>query len=100
MEYALRIGLAAGIIIGLLHAAYVFRHVLYEPSGPRRLVQTGLRACYYALWTVLLWTLLGTYVLFVWMVALVPYATSRLVVLLRANAVPRTARRETTCARG
>lgn len=96
MEYALRIGLAAGIVIGLLHAGYVFRHVLGDPSGRRRLVRTGLRACYYALWTVLLWTLLGTYVLFMWIVALVPYGTSRLVVRLTANAVARAARRGTS----
>lgn len=85
MEYVLRIGVVAGIVIGLLHAGYVFRHVLGDPSGRGRFVRTGLRACYYALWTLLLWTLLGTYVLFMWIVSVVAYGTSRLVVRLTAT---------------
>lgn len=85
MESVLRIGLAAGIVIGLLHAGYVFRHVLGDPSGRGRPVRTGLRAGYYALWTVLLWALFGTYVLFMWIVSLVAYGTSRLVLRLTAT---------------
>lgn len=82
MEYVLRIGLVAGIVIGLVHGGYVFRHVLADPSGRGRGIRTGLRACYYALWTVLLWALFGTYVLFMWIVSLVAYWTSRLVLRL------------------
>lgn len=83
MDYLLGIGLVFGIVVGLVHGNYVFRHTLAEPGA--RGIRATLRAWYYALWTVLLWTLLGTYVLVMWVVSLVAYGASRLVLRLAAS---------------
>ena len=40
---------------------------------------TRIRAFYYALWTFVLWAVLGTYVLVLWLVALIPFGIKRLV---------------------
>jgi hypothetical protein len=82
MEYALRIGVIAGVLIGFVHGAYVFRHVRGDAGPHGSSLRSALRASYYALWTVLLWAVGGTYVLLMWMISVVVYAIVRLVVRL------------------
>jgi hypothetical protein len=80
--YVLRIGVIAGVVIGILHSAYIFRHVLGDARGHGLSIRNGLRAFYYALWTVLLWALFGAYVLLMWIISVVAYGTVPLVVRL------------------
>ncbi len=65
-----------GAAVGLLHAGYVYRRVATE--GPRSLdahpFVTHALAGYYALWTLGLWVLFGTYVVVLWLISVVFYA--------------------------
>lgn len=62
----LLVGSALGAVIGLLHAGFVCRERLSAGAGRGR-------ALYYALWTLALWTLFGSYVLVLWLVAVALY---------------------------
>jgi len=66
-------GLFVGAVFGLLHGAYVYR-VISTPGGGA----AHARAGYYAIWTLALWLLFGTYVLVLWLVAVVAYGIARL----------------------
>lgn len=76
MDTVLLVGLVVGTGIGLLHAGYVFRSRLGDVPAARRRQPLGttLRAAYHALWTLLLWVVFGSYVLFMWVISLVAYA--------------------------
>ena len=82
MDNMLRIGVIAAVVIGILHSAYIFRHVLGDARGHGPSFRNGLRALYYALWTMLLWAVFGSYVLFMWIISVVVYGIARLVVRL------------------
>ena len=64
-------GSAVGALLGMAHAAYVFRitaNEFAEDTGPNY-----ARGFYYALWTIGLWILCGSYVLVLWLVSIVLY---------------------------
>jgi hypothetical protein len=65
-------GAVIGAIFGLLHAGYVYR-VVSVPGG----AAAHARAGYYAVWTLALWLLFGTYVLVLWIVSVVAYTIAR-----------------------
>ena len=65
-------GTAVGTLFGLLHAGYVYR-VVSAPGGST----AHLRASYYALWTVVLWLLFGTYLLVLWIISVIAYTIAR-----------------------
>jgi hypothetical protein len=60
-----------GALLGLAHAAYIYRVVAHgvpadgEPSHARGL--------YFALWTLGLWVLFGSYVLILWLIGVLLY---------------------------
>ena len=71
MNSAILIGGAFGAGIGLVHAIGLARRLVarsdfaspgFSPSG----IWTPL---YYGLWTLLLWTVFGSYVLYLWLIA-------------------------------
>ena len=65
------VGTAVGALLGLAHAAYVFRTVTNGVSSD---VSTNhLRAIYYAVWAFGLWVLFGPYVLGLWIVGALLY---------------------------
>lgn len=71
MTAVLWAGTFVGALLGVIHAAYVFRLILSEAPAetpPRR-----ARAAYYALWTLGLWVLFGTYVLVLWLIGVALY---------------------------
>ena len=79
MSAFLWIGTALGALAGLCHAALVYRQQAAAPGGA-----TG-RGLYYSLWTVLLWTLFGAYLLAFWLLGLLGMGLSR---LFRRGATP------------
>ncbi len=68
MTMMLGAGTAVGAIFGTLHAIYVYRLVAAD---------SHVRAIYYALWTLALWLLFGTYMLVLWVISVVAYAIAR-----------------------
>ena len=69
MTVVLWAGTLAGVVFGLIHAFYVYRLILAE--GPTDAAPNHARAGYYALWTLGLWFLFGTYMLVLWLVGAV-----------------------------
>ena len=67
MESFLWIGSTIGAAIGVLHGAYLFREISTRASTPG----LNARGLYYALWTFILWTVFGSYVLFFWLVGVI-----------------------------
>jgi len=72
MSSVLWVGLIVGAVLGVLHGAYVYRVVSTPGSAAAH-----ARAGYHAIWTLALWLLFGTYVLVLWLVAVVAYAIAR-----------------------
>lgn len=71
MNTAILIGSAFGAGIGLIHAAGIARRLSArsEFASPA-FSPSGIRApLYYALWTLLLWTVFGSYVFYLWLIA-------------------------------
>ena len=64
-------GAVLAALLGLAHAAYVYRAVSSQVSGDTAPNHT--RALYFALWTLALWVLLGSYILILWLIGLVLY---------------------------
>lgn len=64
-------GSAVGAVLGLVHAAYVYQIVTNWASAD--LEPNPTRGLYYALWTVGLWILFGSYVLILWLAGIVLY---------------------------
>lgn len=79
MVYILWAGSALGAVIGLAHAIYLYRRRFAGPDT------NGSAALYRGLWTFLLWTLFGSYLLVLWAVAVVVYSI-RKVIPGRSNA--------------
>ena len=71
MQDFLIIGTAAGLIFGLMHLAYLTRLVTAENSDST--ASSSLSALNFAGWTLLLWLLMGAYVLAFWLVGFVFY---------------------------
>ena len=76
---ALWISTALALIIGLAHAVYVYRQEIGEFRSVlvRHPLAIRWRAIYHAFWTLLLWSILGTTVVFYWAIALVPYLIAK-----------------------
>ncbi len=68
-------GTVLGVFLGLIHAVYVFRTVTSQ--APRESVSLA-RGLYYAGWTVGLWILFGSYLLGLWIVAVICHGAARL----------------------
>ncbi len=66
MTAVLWAGTLVGVVFGLFHALYVYRLVMAE--GPADAAPSHARAGYYALWTLGLWLLFGSYVLVLWLI--------------------------------
>ena len=83
---ALWICSVAALVIGSAHALYVYRQEIGEFKAvlARHPWVLRLRAGYFALWTLLLWLLLGATVVAYWAIALVPYLISRAIGVLRS----------------
>ena len=62
-------GSIVGIVLGLIHAVYVYRVVSVQTPE----TTDPMPAIYYALWTLVLWVLMGTYVLVLWLAGVVLY---------------------------
>ena len=80
METVLSTGAFIGAVLGLAHGFYLYRRMV--ATGTARIPSIGLRrirAAYYAVAAFVLWVLLGTYVLVLWGISLVPYAAKRLI---------------------
>lgn len=77
MVSALIIGSAVGAIIGFIHAGYVYRQQIN--AFPERFAEhpfvVRARAIYFALWTITLWVLFGSYLFYLWLISVVIYAT-------------------------
>lgn len=75
MSTLLMIGTAVGVIIGLVHAVYVYSQRTKE--DPKKLAEHPLRvranAAYFALWTLALWVAFGSYIFYLWLISLVIY---------------------------
>ena len=70
MDEFLRVGALIGAIFGIVHAVQVYRQrIADEGASPGR-------AAYFALWAVVLWVLLGAYLLAFWIVGAVGLAVS------------------------
>jgi len=64
-------GTLVGALLGLFHGAYIYRRVAAET--PAEAPPGRARPAYYALWTFGLWVLFGSYVLVLWLSAVVFY---------------------------
>ncbi len=65
-------GTLVGTVLGFIHAVYVYR--LVAADAPAGATTNHARAGYYALWTLGLWVLFGTYALVLWVISVVAYA--------------------------
>lgn len=70
-------GSVIGAVVGCLHAAFVYRSIVN--AVPAQAVQRRARGIYYAVWTLALWILCGSYILILWLIAVIFYAGSRVV---------------------
>lgn len=68
-------GSLLGLMAGLAHAVYVYRIVASE--GETKSTSRPGVALYYALWTVLLWVLFGSYLLLLWLLGGVLYLAGK-----------------------
>lgn len=75
MASVLWAGTLVGTLLGFIHAVYVYRLVAAE--APAGAAANHGKAGYYALWTLGLWIVFGTYVLVLWVIAVVAYAIAR-----------------------
>jgi hypothetical protein len=65
------VGTLVGAILGVAHAVYVYRVVAHGvPTGTS---PDQVRGIYFAIWTVLLWILLGSYIVVLWLAGIAMY---------------------------
>lgn len=85
MADALVLTTILGALLGAVHAGYVYVQRLEEPCDDLSAGRWALhlRAGYFALWTLLLWLVLGSYVVALWALSLPLYAARGLVRRLR-----------------
>jgi hypothetical protein len=86
LTIALWIGSAVGAVLGLFHAGYVYRqHLSDSANAPAGIsFAARLRAGYYAVWTLGLWILFGSYVLYLWVLGCILYLLYKAVPKSRA----------------
>lgn len=65
------VGTLVGVVLGVAHAVYVYRVAAQGASAESSPDQA--RGVYYAVWTVLLWVLLGSYVVILWLAGIAVY---------------------------
>ncbi len=65
--------------LGIVHAIYVYRGEVIEHRSTLagHSVEVRFRAAYYALWTLVLWAVLGPYIVGYWLLAIIPYFIAR-----------------------
>ena len=80
MPNVLIFGTLFGAIVGLAHAWYVYANYLSDHAGglPQPRLAVRFSALYFALWTLLLWMLFGTYVLALWIVSTILFALCKI----------------------
>ena len=80
MNTAILIGSAFGAAAGLIHAAGLARRIFArsEFTFPGFTLGRTWAALYYGLWTILLWTVFGAYVLYLWLIACGVFGLHRL----------------------
>lgn len=71
MTTVLWAGTVVGAFFGVIHAVYVYRLITTE--APAETPPSRARALYYALWTLGLWVLFGSYILVLWLIGVVLY---------------------------
>jgi hypothetical protein len=76
MTLFLWIGTALGATVGLLHSVYLYREINARTERP---ASAGInsRGFYYAVWTVGLWSLFGSYILGLWLIGSIAKALVR-----------------------
>jgi hypothetical protein len=72
MDSFIWLGSTLGAVLGLLHGAHVYRTISARSRGENS------RGLYAAAWTLVLWTLFGSYVLALWIIGCVAWALARL----------------------
>jgi hypothetical protein len=67
------------VALGIAHGIYLYRQEVatFRSTLHDHPLETRLRASYYALWALVLWVVLGSYVLGYWVLAIVPYLVAR-----------------------
>ncbi len=67
------------LALGLAHALYVYRQETgeFQAALTRYPIAIRLRAGYYAVWTLVLWLLLGATVVVYWALAIIPYLIAK-----------------------
>lgn len=74
MDTALLVGSVFGAFVGIAHACAIFRTQRARNNNPKRSQHNvKVSTLYYVVWTVALWVLFGSYVLYLWAVASVVY---------------------------
>ena len=72
------LGSAIGAVIGIAHGVNLYRQMAARaPAG--RATSGKAQALYYALWTLLLWTVFGAYALLFWILGILAYPIVRLI---------------------
>jgi hypothetical protein len=77
MSEFLLLGSAVGAVLGIAHGVSLYRQIAARNStgnGP----SGSLQGLYYAIWTLVLWTLFGSYVLVFWILGALSYPIVRL----------------------
>ena len=64
-------GSLVGVLLGLAHAAYVYR--VAAQAVPVGAEPNHTRGLYFALWTFGLWLVFGSYVLILWLIGVLLY---------------------------
>lgn len=78
MDLFIWIGSAFGAVLGCLHGVYLYRKISARASAAGA-PGIDVRGLYYAVWTFVLWTIFGSYVLAFWLVGAVGSLTVRLI---------------------
>ncbi len=78
MAEFLWLGSALGVLLGLTHGVYLYRQIAARtPTG--RGPGGNDQGLDYALWTLRLWTLVGSYILAFWILGVLTYPIVRLI---------------------
>lgn len=69
-------GTIVGLIAGLVHAVYVYQRMKPVPGSTD--LPNRSRGLYFAVWTLLLWLLFGSYILVLWIIGTVVFLLAKL----------------------
>jgi hypothetical protein len=80
MNTAILIGSVVGAGLGLMHATALARRMFARADSLAPGFSLGSLGTplYFGFWTLLLWTVFGSYVLYLWLIACVVFAAHRL----------------------